>query len=335
MRSRSLARLHRRALGARRRAPWRRWFPVIIIVLLAIAAPLLAHAQALPDSVTLGWTDTGDDGAAGTATTVDLRMSGSPITLANWDLATVVPGLAAPGPSGTPQRFVVRGLTPGATYYFALRASDEAGNWSGLSNPVMWNGALDMTPPAPPAGLVAARDGRTVRLTWAANTEPDLAGYSVYRAISVSGPFTRLNDSLLVDARNDDPSLPAGQDVAWYRLVALDRSGNTSSMGPAVSVSLAGADVVLRPAYPNPSPLSGPVRIPVLVSASPAGARLDVLDSGGHRVRRIDLASLPNGSSEIVWDGRNDAGRLVAPGVYSAFLIGHDLAQVVRLVRVP
>jgi flagellar hook assembly protein FlgD len=77
------------------------------------------------------------------------------------------------------------------------------------------------------------------------------------------------------------------------------------------------------------------VRIPVLVSDSPAGVRLDVLDSGGRRVRHFDLSTLAPGASEVVWDGRNDAGRLVAPGVYSAFLVGDGLAQVVRMVRVP
>ncbi len=325
----------RRTFGERRRPPWRRWFPVIVVVLIALIAPMLAHAQALPDSVTLGWTDSGDDGMTGTATAVDVRMSGSPITLANWDVATSVPGVPTPGPGGTPQRLVVRGLTPGATYYFALRVSDEAGNWSGLSNLVTWSGTLDLIAPGVPAGLSATRNGGTVRLAWAANLEPDLAGYSVFRGSSAGGAFTRLNDSLLVDARDDDTSLPAGQDVAYYRVGSLDRSGNASAMSPAVSVSLTGAAVALKPAYPNPSPLSGPTRIPVLVSASPAGARLDVLDSAGRRVRRIDLSALPAGSSEIVWDGRNDAGRPVAPGVYSAFLIGHGLSQVVRLVRVP
>ena len=33
----------RRLFDTRRRPPWRRWFPVIVIVLLALAAPLLVH----------------------------------------------------------------------------------------------------------------------------------------------------------------------------------------------------------------------------------------------------------------------------------------------------
>jgi len=34
----------RTALGAQRRPPWRRWFPVIVVVLIALTAPFLVHA---------------------------------------------------------------------------------------------------------------------------------------------------------------------------------------------------------------------------------------------------------------------------------------------------
>lgn len=335
----------RRAARPRRRRPrryasavrpgWRRFFPAIVIILLALAAPMLVHAQGLPDSVALGWTDTGDDGTIGTAAVVEIRMSGSPISLASWDQATPVPGVPTPGPSGTPERIVVRGLVPGATYYFALRAADEAGNWSGLSNLLRFDGTLDITPPAAPAGLAVTRAGGGVRLAWSSNTEPDLAGYSLYRGGSASGPFARLNDSLLVSPGFDDDALPAGSDVAWYRVAAIDLSGNESVPGAAVSVSLAAASVVIQPVYPNPSPLSSPVHIPLLVSTRPAHARIDVLDSGGRRVRSIALGSPALGSTEVLWDGRNDAGRPVAPGVYSGFLVGDGLSQVVRVVRVP
>ena len=322
--------------GSRARPPWRRFFPIIVTVILALAAPLLVHAQGtLPDSVALGWTDTGDDGTVGTAAVVEIRMSASPISLSNWDQASIVPGVPTPGPSGTPERFVVRGLVPGATYYFALRAADEAGNWSGLSNILMFDGTLDLTPPGAPAGLAVTRVGGGARLTWSPDAEPDLAGYSVYRGGSATGPFARVNDSLLVSPEFDDALLPADAQVAWYRVTALDRSGNESAPGTAVSISLAAASVLLQPAYPNPSPLAGPVHIPLLVSTRPAHARIDVLESGGRRVRSIPLGSLALGSTEVVWDGRNDAGRPVAPGVYSAFLVGDGLSQVVRLVRVP
>ena len=321
-------------LTDRRRPPWRRWFPVIVAIALALASPLFAYGQSLPDSVSLGWTESGDDGTSGTPTTVELRYSTAPITLANWSLATLVPGMPPPGAAGTPQSVTVHGLTNGVTYYFAIRSSDEAGNWSSLSNPVTWNWVTDTTPPASPTGVTVARSGLGAHLGWASNTEPDLVGYEVFRAPAATGPFWLANDSLLVVPQFDDLVLPGGS-AAWYQVAAVDQSGNLSASSPAVAISLEKADVVLQPAYPNPSPLGGSVRIPALIAASHPGARLEVLDAAGRRVRGIDLSGLVPGAQTIVWDGRNDAGRTVAPGVYSAMLVGAGASQVVRLVRVP
>ncbi len=317
----------------RRRPPWRRWFPVLVALALLVAAPMFAYAQS-PDSVALAWTESGDDGNVGTPTTVELRYATSPITLATWDAAALVPNLPVPSPSGTPRRVVVHGLSFGTTYYFALRSSDEAGNWSGLSNPVAWTWTLDTTPPGAPAGLTVSRSGAGAHLAWAANSDPDLAGYEVFRGGSSTGTFALACDSLLPAPSFDDPSLANGG-AAWYRVVALDLSGNASAPSAAVAISLEKSDIVLQPAYPNPSPLSGPVRIPALIAAAHPGARLDVLDSGGRRVRVLDLSGLTPGSTDVIWDGRNDAGRPVAPGVYSAVLRNAGVSQVVRLVRVP
>ena len=84
--------------------------------------------------VQLTWTAPGDDGGLGTAALYDLRWSSAPITSANFAAATAVAGLSVPLVAGTSQSTVVTGLTPGTQYYFALKSSDEAGNWSGLSN---------------------------------------------------------------------------------------------------------------------------------------------------------------------------------------------------------
>lgn len=86
------------------------------------------------DFVTLRWTATGDDGSSGRARTYDMRYSAAPITAANWSSATRVTGAQDPNPSGFPEEMTVRNLTPGATYYFALKVADEVPNWSGLSN---------------------------------------------------------------------------------------------------------------------------------------------------------------------------------------------------------
>ena len=247
-----------------------------------------------------------------------------------------VRGVQAPGPPGTPEEFVVRGLAFGTTYYFAMSVGDEVGNWSALSNVAVLSWSLDTSPPAVPIGLAATFKNGSVHLAWAANTEPDLAGYNIYRSASVAGPFARINGSVETDTAYDDAGPPASGGLAWYEVAALDQSGNQSAASAPVSVSIATTlSIAMSPGYPNPSRLSEVVRIPVVMSMSGAGARLDIADAAGRSLRHIDLGSFGAGNQEIAWDGRNDAGRLVAPGVYSAILSGHDLSGVVRLVRVP
>jgi hypothetical protein len=323
----------------RGRAPWRAWFPLLAILGLLLIAPALAHAQgAAPDSVTLRWTATGDDSLTGTAAGYDLRMSDAPITAASWEAATVVNGLPAPLASGATQQVTVRGLTAGSIYYFALRARDDSGNWSGVSNVVRWDGSLDAAPPPAPGGLVSTIRGDGLHLTWTPSSAPDLAGYSVYRATAAAGPFTKLTPALITVAEYQDDALPPDATSLWYQVTASDASGNES----AHSASIPGVPVAespalawgIEPAYPNPSHVSEPVRVPVaLVDAGVA--RVDLVDAAGRLVRRLDLQALAPGIQEVEWDGRNDAGRAVAPGPYRAWLVAGDVRRSTRLLRVP
>jgi chitodextrinase len=114
-----------------------------------LAAQLVSDQMAI-----LTWTAPGDDGSSGTASAYDLRWSTSPISLANFDLATPAAPQPTPGSSGASQSYVMNGLTPGTTYYFALKARDEAGNWSSMSNVLnATTAATDQTPPAPVTDL--------------------------------------------------------------------------------------------------------------------------------------------------------------------------------------
>ena len=100
-------------------------------------------------NVTLRWTATGDDGTSGMASAYDLRYSASPITSANFSSATAVPVQPVPQAPGTVQSYLMTGLTPGTTYYFAIKVGDEAGNWSAISNVLnVRTYATDTRPPA-------------------------------------------------------------------------------------------------------------------------------------------------------------------------------------------
>ncbi|HYG74310.1 MAG TPA: chitobiase/beta-hexosaminidase C-terminal domain-containing protein, partial [Planctomycetota bacterium] len=96
----------------------------------------LSATASTSSSVTLSWTAPGDDGSSGTAASYDIRYSTSTITDANWASATQASGEPTPAAAGTTQTFTVGGLNAGATYYFAIKTSDEVPNTSGLSNVV-------------------------------------------------------------------------------------------------------------------------------------------------------------------------------------------------------
>jgi hypothetical protein len=120
------------------------------------AVTSLAFGLVSDQVATLLWTAPGDDGLSGTATAYDLRWSASPITSSNFGSATAIALPPVPVPSGQAQTFVMLGLTPGTQYYFALKARDEANNWSGMSNvATVTTQTTDQTPPAAVQDLVA------------------------------------------------------------------------------------------------------------------------------------------------------------------------------------
>jgi hypothetical protein len=96
---------------------------------------LAATGQTLT-TVSLAWTAVGDDGMVGAAEAYDLRYLTEPLTEANWATATPVAGLPVPLPAGSNETFTVENLEWSTTYYFGIKARDNGGSDSGLSNVV-------------------------------------------------------------------------------------------------------------------------------------------------------------------------------------------------------
>ena len=84
-------------------------------------------------AITLEWTAPADNGLTGMAAAYDLRYSETLITEATWDSAGTA---TAPSPlsAGATQSAQITGLHPATQYYFAIRATDDSGNQTALSN---------------------------------------------------------------------------------------------------------------------------------------------------------------------------------------------------------
>ncbi len=89
-------------------------------------------------SIGLTWTAPGADGSQGRASSYQLRRSSAAIDESNFGAATAIPGVPVPATPGTIESFTIGGLDSTLTYYFALRARDSDGLYSGVSNNAAW-----------------------------------------------------------------------------------------------------------------------------------------------------------------------------------------------------
>lgn len=86
---------------------------------------------------------------------------------------------------------------------------------------------FDNEPPAVPRGLHSITGDEEVMLIWYENTEPDLAGYRIYRSLTPSGYYYEIGQTNLDYFL--DFGLLNGQ-TYYYAIVAFDYNGNESDL---------------------------------------------------------------------------------------------------------
>ncbi|MGQ7297950.1 fibronectin type III domain-containing protein [Quadrisphaera sp. KR29] len=158
------------------------------------------------------------------------------------------------------------GLTNDRAYAYRLVAVDAAGNGSPASDPAVTATPTDLTAPAVPADLAAARGDGLVTLTWTANGEADLASYEVHRdgavVATLPAPATTYTDIALTNDRRYE-----------YSLRAVDTHGNRSA--PTATVAA------------TPTDLTAPAA-PTALTATPGDGRVELAWAA---VTEADLAS--------------------------------------------
>jgi len=220
----------------------------------APAAITLAAGMVTGSSVGLVWNAPGDDDNTGTATAYDIRYSTSLINAGNFDVATSwTTNVPAPAVAGTPQSVVVDTLTEGTPYWFAIKATDEAGNTSPLSN------VLQITPDGTaPAAIVlsaAVLSATSVQLDWNAPGDDDSTGTAASYDVRYStsdinaGNFdsvTQWTTSVPAPAVAGTPQTVTidtltADTTYFFAIKAADEAGNTS---PISNVPTAYTDIV-------------------------------------------------------------------------------------------
>lgn len=191
-------------------------------------------------SIELLWSATGDDGGEGSPQGYLVAYSDSAITDDLWPDLPHLPVSGGGSPSGAPLRATAALPRPEHLYHLAIRAVDEAGNLSALSNPTYAiSGAADANlVSAPPTEMRAVDamedDGGAVQLAWVLSRDDGggkntVTGYSIYRAAAPS----YFPDSIAAVAAGVDAFTDAaaenGVDYRYW-VAAIDADGN--HLGP-------------------------------------------------------------------------------------------------------
>jgi len=147
--------------------------------------------------------------------------------------------------------------------------------------------------PRAPQNVQAACTPGWIRLTWDANTEPDIAGYNIYRSNSSGGPYTKINDSIVSNPEYYD--IPPDSNDYYYCISAQILAGTESRLSAEVSghLGIANRNVDIYPSLPaGPIPFTRTITFHVPKNES---ATVTIYQCDGSVVDRLE------GQGAIKW----------------------------------
>jgi|GEM_PF-381614 len=186
-----------------------------------------------PPAAPIGLSATGLDGQVDLAWTANAEADLAQYTLYRNTTndsasATALTTIAAPTTSYTDNS-----VTNQTTYYYWLTAVDNSDNESAMSDGVQAT-PVDTQPPATPTGLTATGLDGQVDLTWTANTEHDLAQYTLYRNTTNDSTSATALATIAAPTTNHTDNSVTNDTTYYYWLTATDSSGNESAMSLGV-----------------------------------------------------------------------------------------------------
>jgi hypothetical protein len=204
--------------------------------------PQKLSAKPVPTGIMLAWEPSGPASTAGTQTQYAYKIVRR---LQGANQPVLVTQLKADDPANS---FTDTGIEWEKSYQYWVvpvtlwQEGNRKGEIEGDDSPVVDVLAHDSFPPANPSGVEAvfsaapqsaASPNSFIDITWTANTEPDLAGYNVYRHRENEQPL-KINSELVKTPRFADPGVRPGMKY-FYSVTAVDLRGNESGRSEETS----------------------------------------------------------------------------------------------------
>jgi hypothetical protein len=302
------------------------------------------------DSAPITWTESTAGGTSVASRTIEYSADGgaswTTVTTGagpspySWDLTTV--------PNTSSARVRVRITDNGSPAFSATDGSDltfavqrPGGDAVGPSvvpgsiavdpNPVDNQQPANLTATVSDAG---SGGSNVAAAEWSFGESPAPAGGGTAMTGSFGTPAVAVSAALAT------ATFPTGSRKLWVR--GQDAAGNWGA-ARALQVTVNGTDLVavesgaprayeLRQNAPNP--VVGNTTISFGVPAE-SGVELAIYDVLGRKVRRLMRGRIPAGEHHVVWDGKDESGARVSPGLYYYRLMapGRSIERVMVTLR--
>ena len=149
-----------------------------------------------------------------------------------------------------------------------------------------------------------------------------------------SGPGTRISTRTVTDTHGGVIAIWSGTSTNTASADSVDVFGLGFGPDGSLTTSVGGAqNVAMGGLRASPVPARGPTNL-VFALTRTSAVRLDVLDVNGRRIRRLLEGRFAPGPHSVAWDGLDEGGRPVPPGIYLAHAGGEGVAISARLVRI-
>lgn len=165
--------------------------------------------------------------------------------------------------------------------------------------------------------------------------------YTVWRQSAAGGDPVRITDQTILCLGScyaeDRAAVPGASYLYLFDLMIPTETGVWQvTFGPYLAtISPALARPVGVFVYPNPG--RGPTGVQLHVAGAPGApgvtGNVAVFDLAGRRVRMIHQGTLARGLTTLSWDGRDDRGDELRPGVYLLRFTAAGSAAIARIVR--
>jgi hypothetical protein len=194
--------------------------------------------------------------------------------------------------------------------------------------------SVDNLEPQAPQGLLVAHGGSGNELSWAPCPDEDFRFFKIYRGEAPD--FVPEPNAVVHTTVASSWIDPNGGSTSYYRISAVDFSGNESALSAAAAVTGVGdipdRSVALEQNVPNPFNPTTSISFTLLRDAN---VRLDIFDNRGRLVRELVSGPRPAGRQTAIWDGRGDDGLPAGSGVYFYRLeVAGELSGTRRMVLI-